>query len=147
MVADVVEMINSLGIFPNDHKFLCRVAWVESKYGMAPGTYRPSYYGGIWQVDSIGYRETVIQQGLRKYWDRIKERLHIDWEKTSWSDLEKPLYSGLASRLFLARIPAPIPADLTAQAQYWKKYYNTSAGKGTVQKFINDVKQATGCAA
>lgn len=98
-------------------------------------------------MDAIGYRETVIQQGLRKYWDRIKERLHIDWEKTSWSDLEKPLYSGLAARLFLARIPAPIPADLTAQAQYWKKYYNTSAGKGTVQKFINDVKQATGCAA
>ena len=45
---EVVEVIN--GIFPNDHKFLCRVAWVESKYGNDSGTYRPGYHGGIWQV-------------------------------------------------------------------------------------------------
>ena len=50
VVTQVVNTINSLGIFPNDHKFLCRVAWVESKYGEARGTYRPGYHGGIWQV-------------------------------------------------------------------------------------------------
>ena len=61
------------------------------------------------QVDEIGYRETVLQPGLRKYWDRIKVRLDIDWSKTTWNDLEKPLYSGLAARLFLARLSAPIP--------------------------------------
>ena len=97
-------------------------------------------------MDYIGYRETVIQQRLRRYWDRIKEKLGIDWTKTQWQDLEKPLYSGLAARLFLVRIPAPIPSDLPSQAQYWKTYYNTAAGKGTVQKFIDDVKHATGCA-
>ena len=99
------------------------------------------------QVDEIGYRETVIQQGLKKYWDQIKAKLRIDWTETEWEDLEKPLYSGLAARLFLARLSAPIPSDLPSQAQYWKTYYNTSAGKGSVQKFIDDVKQATGCAA
>lgn len=50
VVRDVVNKINGLGIFPNDYKFLCRIAWVESKYGTAHGTYRPGYYGGIWQV-------------------------------------------------------------------------------------------------
>ena len=50
VVKEVVDIINGLGIFPNDHKFLCRVAWVESKYGEAPGTYRSGYHGGIWQV-------------------------------------------------------------------------------------------------
>ena len=50
VVEDVVDTINRLGIFPNDKKFLCRVAWVESKYGLARGTYRHGYYGGIWQV-------------------------------------------------------------------------------------------------
>ena len=98
------------------------------------------------QVDEIGYDETVKQKGLKQYWDQIKAKLGIDWTETEWKDLEKPLYSGLAARLYLARISAPIPSDLTSQAQYWKTYYNTSAGKGTVQKFINDVKQATGCA-
>lgn len=147
VVTEVADMINNLGIFPSDHKFLCRVAWVESKYGEASGTYRPGYHGGIWQVDKIGYLETVIQQRLRKYWDEIKAKLGIDWANTEWEDLEKPLYSGLAARLFLARISAPIPSDLPAQAHYWKTHYNTAAGKGTVQKFVDDVKQATGCAA
>ncbi|XP_068743969.1 uncharacterized protein [Montipora capricornis] len=146
VVKEVVDTINGLGIFPYDHKFLCRVAWVESKYGQDKGTYRPGYYGGIWQVDNIGYQETITQSGLKKYWDKIKAKLGIDWSKTTWRDLEKPLYSGLAARLFLARIPAPIPTDLPSQAQYWKTHYNTEAGSGTVQKFIDDVNHATGCA-
>ncbi|KAM7430895.1 hypothetical protein ABFA07_018452 [Porites harrisoni] len=146
VVKDVVDTINGLGIFPNDHKFLCRVAWVESKYGEDPNTYRSGYYGGIWQVDEVGYRETVIQTGLKKYWDQIKAKLGIDWTQTSWQDLEKPLYSGLASRLFLARLSPPIPTDLPSQAQYWKTYYNTVAGGGTVEKFIDDVNKAHGCA-
>ena len=94
----------------------------------------------------MGYKETVKQVGLKKYWDQIKAKLGIDWTKTSWQDLKKPLYSGLACRLYLARIKPPIPADLPSQAKYWKKHYNTVAGKGTVQKFIDDVKHASGCA-
>ena len=33
-----------------------------------------------------------------------------------WNDLRKPLYSGLAARLFLLKIPAPIPSTLKDQA-------------------------------
>lgn len=54
------------------------------------------------------------------------------------------MYSGLAARLFLAMLFAPIPTNLASQAQYWKTHYNTAAGKGTVKKFISDVKQAMG---
>ena len=89
------------------------------------------------QVDEIGYDETVKQKGLKQYWDQIKAKLGKDWTETEWKDLEKPLYSGLAARLFLARLSAPIPSDLLSQAQYWKTYYNTSAGKGTVQKSLS----------
>lgn len=60
VVTEVVNMINNLGIFPNDHKFLCRVAWVESKYGEAGGTYRPRYHGGIWQVKNLPYIGPVL---------------------------------------------------------------------------------------
>jgi len=38
-----------------------------------------------------------------------------------------------------------IPKDTSGQVKYWKKYYNTSAGKGTVKKFIAEVKKAKGC--
>ena len=40
VVTEVVNKINNLGIFTSDHKFLCRIAWVESKYGEGRGTYR-----------------------------------------------------------------------------------------------------------
>ena len=43
VVKEVVDTISSLEIFPNDHKFLCRVAWVESKYGEDSRTYRRGY--------------------------------------------------------------------------------------------------------
>jgi len=39
----------------------------------------------------------------------------------------------------------PIPKDARDQARYWKVYYNTSRGKGTMKKFIEDVKKAKGC--
>ena len=53
VIKEVVDTINSLEIFANDHKFLCRVAWVESKYGEDAGTYRSGYHGGIWQVELL----------------------------------------------------------------------------------------------
>lgn len=146
VVEAVVDKINELGIFPSDHKLLCRIAWVESKYGQDRRTYRTGYHGGIWQVDSIGHLETRTRSGLLKYWNAINTKLGIDWTRTTWSDLEKPLYSGLAARLYLARIPARIPTDLSSQAQYWKIHYNTKTGRGSAQKFENDVKLATGCA-
>ncbi|XP_031569834.1 uncharacterized protein LOC116304268 [Actinia tenebrosa] len=147
VVAQVVTMIDEHGIFPDDNKFLCRVAWVESKYGTNSRTYRPFYYGGIWQVDQIGWLDTVQRPSLRKYHQRIKDVFKIDWTKTSWADLQKPFYSGLAARLLLATVPAAIPPsyDLEAQGQYWKKYYNRS-GAGTAEKFVSDVRQAYGCA-
>lgn len=43
-----------------------------------------------------------------------------------------------ASRLYYWRISESLPQadDLPGLAGYWKKYYNTSAGKGTPEKFL-----------
>ena len=69
LVKEVVDKINGLGIFPNDHKFLCRVAWVESKYGQDAGTYRSGYHGGIWQVLRVfdeGNYEILPRGGVKR---------------------------------------------------------------------------------
>jgi len=133
-------------LFRLDNKFLCRLAWVESKYGEDPNTFRRGYYGGIWQVDRNGHEETITRPYLKSYWDEIKNQVGIDWPNTRWEDLLKPLYSGLAARLYLVRIPDAIPRDLPSQARYWKTHYNTAAGAGTEQTFINEVNSAPGCA-
>jgi hypothetical protein len=39
------------------------------------------------------------------------------------------------ARIYYIRIPQAIPKELGAQAAYWKKYYNTTAGAGTVEHY------------
>jgi len=43
----------------------------------------------------------------------------------------------LMARLHYLRIPKPIPDSISDQAKYWKKYYNTSLGKGTVEGYLS----------
>ena len=53
------------------------------------------------------------------------------------TDLE---YACVMARLRYYRVPDPLPAkdDLQAQARYWKQFYNTPMGKGTVEQYIDD---------
>ena len=39
-------------------------------------------------------------------------------------------------RLHYRRIPKPLPSSAEGQAEYWKKYYNSMAGRGTVEDFL-----------
>lgn len=46
------------------------------------------------------------------------------------------LFQAAVCRLIYFRVSEKIPNDLVGIANYWKKYYNTSKGKGTPEKFI-----------
>ena len=41
-------------------------------------------------------------------------------------------------RLHYRRVPSGLPkaGNLEAQAKYWKEFYNTKLGKGTIEHFI-----------
>ena len=56
-------------------------------------------------------------------------------------ELKRELTVNLALQVMLARlkyymVPDPIPTDMTGQARYWKKYYNTHLGSGTEDQYI-----------
>lgn len=51
VVEAVVSYISESCIFPSDKLYLRRLAYVETQDGMNATTYRPGYYGGIWQVN------------------------------------------------------------------------------------------------
>ena len=116
VVEEVVSTVQSL--FDSDNKFLRRIAYVESKDGTDKNTYHSGYVGGIlWQVDQIGFQstqDTKSHPGLKQKLNNVS----IDWGQVQWSDLRKPLYAGLAARLYLLKIPAPILATLKNQAEY-----------------------------
>ena len=44
-------------------------------------------------------------------------------------------------RVHYLRVPEAIPGDLNGWANYWKKYYNTPKGKGTVGEFVENYKR------
>ena len=142
--ADVVRAVSNRiqAVFGDDRQFLRRIAFVESKDGTDSNTYRSGYHGGIWQVDEIAFRstkDTASHPGLIAKHQQILDTFGINWLNVEWSDLRIPLFSGLAARLFLLNIPDTIPCDISGQATYWKRYYNTFAGAGTVGKFTQDV--------
>ena len=101
-------------------------------------------YGRWIRSDSSLPKIQKSHPSLKAKHEKIKQTLDIDWGKVQWNDLRKPLHSGLAARLYLLKIPAPIPSTLTDQADYWKRYYNTESGAGTAQKFIDDVNKLEG---
>ena len=55
-------------------------------------------------------------------------RLIYDWDR----------FAVLCARLHYMRQSEPVPATLGGQAAYWKRHYNTTAGKGTPEKYITD---------
>ena len=140
-----MRLIADSGIFPNGHGLLRKIAWVESRDGTHSSTFRdPTLEAGvgIWQMD-----KTTFEDLRNNYLKRKKELVQkiistfdIDLTSVSREDLYEPLIAALYARVLLVRFPEAIPNDDKGQANYWKKYYNTESGKGTVQKFLDDVE-------
>lgn len=50
VVEAVVDIIHRACVLPQDYFLLRRLAYVESRDGTEPSTFRQGFYGGIWQV-------------------------------------------------------------------------------------------------
>ncbi|XP_065832505.1 uncharacterized protein [Oscarella lobularis] len=145
VVEETVRLIADSGIFPNDHGLLRKIAWVESRDGTHSSTFRDptSEAGvGIWQMD-----KTTFEDLRNNYLKRKKELVQkiistfgIDLTSVSREDLYESLIAALYARVLLVRFPEAIPSDDKGQAKYWKDHYNTKSGKGTPEKFLNDMR-------
>jgi hypothetical protein len=53
------------------------------------------------------------------------------------------LYQIAIARIHYLRVPKPLPAagDVAAMAAYWKKYWNTHLGDGTVEEFAANYRK------
>lgn len=54
-------------------------------------------------------------------------------------------YAAAMTRVHYRRVKKPLPkaGDLKAQADYWKRYYNTYLGAGTVEEYIENYQEGT----
>nr|KAG5712505.1 hypothetical protein BaRGS_011479 [Batillaria attramentaria] len=143
VVESVVARIKARCIFSNDRLFLRRVAYVVSRDGTDPATYRQNFHGGIWQVDEAMFDGT--QDGTSTYVNTaistIDSALGIDWSTVTWYDLRKPLYSGLAAALAsIKRLGYySMPGGVNPQSQMFGWLYPSYSNS----TFINGAEDAT----
>lgn len=106
----------------------------------AYGSFRdPSEYGagvGLCQCDPIAFRDVQARTrpAARK---ALQAQFDIDLDAVTHQELAfSPLLAMVWCRLHYKLVPELIPSTVPGLADYWKKYYNTSAGKGTPDEFI-----------
>ncbi|XP_067662240.1 uncharacterized protein [Haliotis asinina] len=152
VVTTVVDIIRTNCILPEDKLFLRRLAYVETRDGSLPKTYGdPNNSGGIWQVSSSMLAQTQGNQPeMRPLYTIIQNSLHINWTTVQWSDLRKPLYSGLAAALYLtlqtSHPGVDIPLKIEEQATFWRDKYHS--GGNSAYNFTETVSaMELGCQA
>lgn len=146
-VEEKVSFVGDIfGDSANEIEFMKGVVNQESNFGANPNTYNMASDGsgrfGVAQVDRAAFNQ--VQKKLRdktssifKYIKLFKDQTDVDLTTISYADLKEDVFSIAIGRLYLKQLNTEtIPATLEGQAAYWKKYYNTSSGKGKIEDFI-----------
>jgi len=101
---------------------------------------------GIYQIEPATHAD--VWQNYLNYRPALATKINATSKDNSRQPQDCELITNLAYATAIARIiyyrasaPLPLPSDITAQARYWKKYYNTHRGKGRMQDFIQHAKE------
>lgn len=118
-----------------DLLLLLETACAETQLGAFPDKYAFNGYG-LLQADEIGVVDVIARTKVQ-HKQTIKREFGIDLNTVIPPDLEKnPLLAFIVARLHYMLRPEPIPRDMAGRALYWKRFYNTEAGKGTVEHYL-----------
>ncbi|MBA5234770.1 hypothetical protein H2Y56_22065 [Pectobacterium aroidearum] len=74
---------------------------------------------------------------------RLMSTFGFDLSKTVYQQLRfSPLVSMIFCRLRYHTVPTMIPDTRAGRAEYWKRHYNTSAGKGTPADYLDKCRRS-----
>lgn len=112
--------------------------YIMQKKGPAIGIYQmePATYNDIWQnyLKSNASKLLIMLSNFDAHGMPSEYRMAYDLR-----------FATAMARLHYFRVKEPLPPanNIKAIAQYWKKYYNTHLGKGTVEKAIEKYNKFT----
>lgn len=113
---------------------------VETYNGKAKD-YSPKYGEGLTQFDKgtfLSIRDKYKNSSTQK---RFLEELGIDIGTIEYEDLRKvPLFSIIYARLLYYSFSEPLPTTTEGRWKYYKKYFNSSLGATTREKYYNAIK-------
>ena len=139
IINDVLTRLEDIGI-PNTEEarnLIFETGVVESGYrhleqiGGGPGI-------SFWQLEiGNGVLDTWENFILyRKPYIQAMYKLGLIEDQLTFSVLTNIAFAVAFCRIFYRRKPGPIPGTLPGRAAYWKRFYNTPRGAGTVDKYI-----------
>ena len=131
VVRSVTSKLDAAGVFEHSgnadltNVFMRNMAYVESRDGsMYPDG---NMDGGIWKISRGKFRETqLLQSDFPRVFDVIRTAFGIEWQSLDYGELTKPLYSGLAVRLYLEYIAGDIP-PMIRHAPFWVEKFKEGA--------------------
>lgn len=96
---------------------------------------------GFWQMEPVTHDD--IWKRYLLYKSHLRERLMLLVSRRNHLEVAPQemigniAYGCAMCRIHYLRVPKPLPNTLKGMADYWKTYYNTVHGKGTVEQFIH----------
>ena len=122
---DALEMIYKTGKAESGYRTL-------QQYGGGPAL-------GFFQMEPATYRD--IWENYVMYREKYRNKLYslgFDDSKMDYCLMSNIGIQVAMCRLHYRRVPSALPkaGDLEGQAKYWKKYYNSHLGKGTIEHFM-----------
>ncbi|HEY6527260.1 MAG TPA: hypothetical protein VIZ65_01100 [Cellvibrionaceae bacterium] len=104
------------------------------------GTYKdPTPYGagaGVFQCDLIAFQDVQQRCPVSAY-RRVSDEFGIDLKKAKHEQLlYSPLLAAIVCRIHYLLCVEPIPQNEHGRAEYWKRFYNSSLGKGTPLEYL-----------
>jgi len=140
----IAQVVFVLGGGEPAFNLLLETSCAETQCGTYPDRHPYKLGVGPNQHDEI-HLVDIQQEGEQRHFDIIKREFGYDIEAIKLSDLANdPLLSFICCRLSYKRIPEAIPNDLIGRARYWKEYYNTAIGDGTVEHYLASVADCLG---
>lgn len=100
---------------------------------------------GIYQMEPATHDDLIknflqYKPPLRdKVWSYVRKQPPISNEM-----IGNLYYATAMCRIHYLRVPASIPTGLRPQAAYWKKYYNTELGAGTIDEYMKSWERFVG---
>lgn len=136
-IKNQIQLIcNCLGNGKNDVAHLLLFETAKAETGL--GSIEDKTIGagiGICQFDKFPFND--LKKRSLTFKDKILKDLGVDISLVEWEHLR---YNSFLSLLFCRLLYKPfseeIPKDKTSRAGYWKRYYNTVAGKGTIEHYL-----------
>ena len=145
-IKDLIERIlKKMGLYsPEALDLVYKTGKVESGYKYLRQIKGPAR--GLFQCEAwvavdicknyLHYRKDLMHKVAESA--MVKLSYFVDPKEADWDFiLETNIAAQIAMcRLHYRRIPKPLPSSDEGQANYWKKYYNSMAGRGTVEDFL-----------